>query len=263
MKVAILGSGGPRPHPERASPGQAVLDDDHVHLVDCGPGTGHNLALLGLSMARVDHVFLSHTHLDHCLELPSVVLAGYLEGRTSPLNVYGPEGTAHVVDVLLRDAFAYVADLIRAVANVELDVRVTEVETGWQAAAGSLQIHAAEVMHNFPCAAFRFSDRKGVSVTFSGDTIPCDAVVDLAASTDLLIHDCAFPDEMADVARASFHTCPRELGEVAAQAGAKAAAMTHMFPACDGQELQMEQSVSREFGGEVSMAADRRVYDLG
>lgn len=263
MKVAILGSGGPRPHPKRASPGQAVLGDRQVHLVDCGPGTGHNLALLGLSAGQVDHVFLSHTHLDHCLELPSVILAGYLEGRTSPINVYGPEGTAHVVDVLLRDAFAYVADLIRGVTNAELDVRVSEVETGWHAPVDALRVQAAEVKHNFPCAAFRFEDADGASVTFSGDTIPCDAVVDLAASTDLLIHDCAFPDEMADIARSSFHTCPRELGEVAAQASVGAAVMTHMFPACDGQEPQMEQSVRKEFGGEVSMAADRHVYDVG
>ena len=94
-----------------------------------------------------------------------------------------------------------------------------------------------------PAYAFRF-DTAGGSVTISGDTAPCDNLVRLAEDTDLLMHEAidfgwvekAYAHEEPVTAQASVdhhhksHTSPRQAGEIATRAGARALALHHLVP---------------------------------
>jgi len=76
----------------------------------------------------------------------------------------------------------------------------------------------------------------------------------LAAGADVLIHDCAFPDEMGEKPG---HTIPRQLGEIAREAGVKKVVLVHLFPPCRGKEEEMIASVQKSFDGEVIVGEDQ------
>jgi ribonuclease Z len=83
-----------------------------------------------------------------------------------------------------------------------------------------------------PCFGLRLDTNDGKSVSFSGDTSPCDRFIELSKDVDLMIHECTFP-ESAIAYRKKIqvgtwsHTSPKELGEIAHAAGASSLVATH------------------------------------
>jgi hypothetical protein len=76
-------------------------------LVDCGSGTTRRLAELGAQWRTITHVALTHFHIDHHGDLPSLVFAwkyGFLPPRSEPLTIIGPVGTT---GLLARLSAAY------------------------------------------------------------------------------------------------------------------------------------------------------------
>ncbi len=75
-------------------------------------------------------------------------------------------------------------------------------------------------------------EKGGKSVVFSGDTSPCDRLVELAKDCDLLIHECTFPEAALEFRRTAnvgtwAHTSPVQLGERAVRSGCKSLIATH------------------------------------
>ncbi|HEY8685410.1 MAG TPA: MBL fold metallo-hydrolase, partial [Chloroflexota bacterium] len=86
LAVTVLGSGGPIANPTRASSGYVVwLDNVPRLLVDAGGGTFVRLGELRVDVPLIDMVFLTHTHIDHTGGLAPVVMAAYMQGRTTHL----------------------------------------------------------------------------------------------------------------------------------------------------------------------------------
>jgi ribonuclease BN (tRNA processing enzyme) len=83
-----------------------------------------------------------------------------------------------------------------------------------------------------PCFAFRFETSEGSSAVFSGDTVPCDAMVELAEGVDLLVHECNFPDEEVETRKQLgyawyIHSTPKGVAEVARRAAPTRLALNH------------------------------------
>ena len=69
MKVVVVGSGSALPDPSRGNPSQAVVVDGEVLLFDCGERATVNLVRAGINPMNVDHVFLTHLHWDHMVDI--------------------------------------------------------------------------------------------------------------------------------------------------------------------------------------------------
>ena len=80
-----------------------------------------------------------------------------------------------------------------------------------------------------PSIAYRVESRDGV-VVISGDTAPCDDVVELARGADVLVHDAAFLEEIIEERQMWSHSGPAGAGRVAAAAGVKTLVLTHLGP---------------------------------
>ncbi len=65
MKLSILGSGKAYPHPKRNAPAYHLSCDNQSFLIDCGSGTLHQLARMGLDVYALDGIFITHFHMDH------------------------------------------------------------------------------------------------------------------------------------------------------------------------------------------------------
>jgi ribonuclease BN (tRNA processing enzyme) len=238
MDVTFLGTGSAMQSADRAQTGILVEDGDDRLLLDCGAGVLRRLQQ-ERGYEAVEHVLLTHHHLDHCSDLLALLKARWLAGAET-LSVAGPPGTEALVEDLLS-AHDYLRDRV--------DLTLRDVESG-QFSFGGFDVQARETRHSLPCLAYRFGD----DFAFSGDS---EAFAELAAFFDgcsVVAHDCSFPDSV-DV---SNHPTPSSLGEAFAGVDVETLVLTHLYPHTDGEHDAMADSVREQFDGEVRFAADRQ-----
>jgi ribonuclease Z len=104
--------------------------------------------------------------------------------------------------------------------------------------------------------------RPGRRVVYSGDTRPLESTVEAARDADLLIHDGTFGDDEAGRARSTGHSTAREAAGVAARAGAKRLALTHVSSRYAGEADRLGREAREAFDGTVIVAEDGRRIDV-
>jgi ribonuclease BN (tRNA processing enzyme) len=87
----ILGSSSGMPQADRACTGYLLKTGENLTLIDCGGGVTSSFLRCGFDPLDVDRAFVSHSHPDHCCELPLFIQMVYLARRTRPLDIYLPE----------------------------------------------------------------------------------------------------------------------------------------------------------------------------
>jgi cAMP phosphodiesterase len=205
MKLRILGcSGGIGGESLRTT---SLLVDDDV-LVDAGTGVG-NLSIEEL--ARIDHLFLTHTHLDHIACLP-LMIDSVADRRSAPLTVYGAPA---VLDILRKHIFNWQVwpDFAEIPSGDNPFMRYQPIELLVPVVLGGRKFTPLPVDHTVPAVGYRLDSGAG-SLVFSGDTGPCDALWQAVNRIDNLRHvivECAFPDREAPLAVLSKHLCPSML----------------------------------------------------
>jgi len=265
MRVTLLGTGTALPTGDRVQSGAVVESDDRSWrvLVDCGGGVLQRLPQADVDVESVDAALVTHTHLDHVADLPSLIKARVLAGAPE-FEVVGPPGIDGALDDLLA------VDDVRDRA----DLTVREIEAGRVAVAG-VGVTAFEADHSVPTLGYRFhsggvsepvdsetdGDRTGTvrgGVTFSGDTTPSETVAEAADGSTVLVHDCAYPDG----ADADGHTTPSGLAGVLAGRNVERVYLTHLYPDTRGKEGAMTATVESRFDGEVTIASDLETFEV-
>ena len=175
--------------------------DGEVLLIDCGERATVNLTKADINPIEVDHLFITHLHWDHFADYNYFLMTTWNCGKENTLHVYGPPGTREMHDSMLQ-------------ANCGCGV--CESVCGKLASADW---------------GFRIESDYG-SVAFSGDTVPCQAMVELAKDVDLLVHEATFLDEIIAQRAPAWtgHSGPTDAGRTAQEAGAKKLVLTHFGP---------------------------------
>jgi ribonuclease Z len=275
MQLTLLGTGCPAVHAERYGPAQIVRHPGTTLLVDCGSGVTQRMAQAGISGRDIDAVLLTHMHSDHIVDLFQLVMSSWHQGRDRPQRVFGPPGTYRYVDGLVS---LWQAEMEQRIAHerrpsaLALQTEVTEIDPGQEVEFGALRVRAVEVDHRPVRHAYGFVFQTGAAkLVISGDTRPCDALVEAARDADLLLHEVFVHREMPPIEGrrtaetvenvASYHTLSSDVGKVAARAGAKWLALTHFVPPdCDTGALYEE--VKADFPGPVTIGADLMTLDV-
>ena len=91
LKVVICGSRSPLPSPGRAESCVLVEAGDDIYIFDMGNGSVNNLQEFQVPWPNVKAVLITHMHSDHMADLPDAHLLSWIQGRNSPLMVFGPE----------------------------------------------------------------------------------------------------------------------------------------------------------------------------
>lgn len=196
----------------------------------------------------VHGVLLSHLHADHCLDMsPFYVLRRYHPGGLPPrIPVFGPPDTGE------RMALAYGMDPDPGMSDV-FDARAypeTEFELG------PFRVSAHPVFHPVTAYALRV-EAGGRVLTFSGDTAPCDALVEAASDADVALFEASYRD--GDDNPPGLHMTASQSGLAAKKAGAGRLILTHMVTWHDNSAALEHASV---FGGDVSLAYPGMVVDI-
>jgi ribonuclease BN (tRNA processing enzyme) len=234
MKIRILGcSGGIGGRHLRTT----SLLVDHDILIDAGTGVG-DLAIAEL--VQIDHVFITHSHLDHTACLPFIVdTVG--EMRNRPLTVHA---TAATLEILRAHLFNWATwpDFTVIPSAEQPFMRFSEISLGQEVVIDGRRIVPLPADHTVPAVAFQMDSGAG-SLVFSGDTGPCPELwktVNQIRNLKYLIIECAFSDRERALAMASKHLCPSLLMAELAQLERNCDVyITHLKP---GQiELTMQE----------------------
>jgi len=106
------------------------------------------------------------------------------------------------------------------------------------------------------------SSRPGRRVVYTGDTRPVDTTVEIARDADLLIHDGTFAADNAKRARETAHSTGGEAGEIAARAGAKRLALTHVSSRYGADPSPIRRDAEAAFDGEAFVATDGQTIEV-
>jgi ribonuclease BN (tRNA processing enzyme) len=207
MKIRVLGCSGGIGGSLRTT---SFLVDEDV-LLDAGTGVG-DLSLE--SLAKIDHIFVSHSHLDHVTSIPFLVdTVCWMRG--SPIIVYGIKEVldilrAHLFNWKIWPDFTQIPDADNPFM-VYREIRVGEtVEL-----KGGRRFTPIPANHTVPAVGYLIDNGRNALV-FSGDTSTNDAlwkVVNRTANLKYLIIETAFSNKERDIAVASRHLCPQMLAE--------------------------------------------------
>ena len=183
---------------------------DHDVLIDAGTGVG-DLSLA--EMIMIDHVFVTHSHLDHIVSIPLMVdSVGFM--RDKPLVVHA---TAETIEILKQHVFNWkVWPDFSEIPNAQQPcLRYETIKLGETVNLGGRKITPIPANHVVPAVGFHL-DSGEASLIFSGDTTSCDALWDTANRIDnlqFLIVETAFSNAERDLALMSKHFCPSLLAK--------------------------------------------------
>ena len=241
MRLTFLGSGGSAVSAKRACP-SFVVDDSLVF--DLGPGSLKNLRLSRIKPDQLMSVFISHTHADHISDLVPFLWAMQIDGRQTPLRIYGPPKFSSTLQKLFKctntpkDFFKF-------------PLSVTDLDFGQKVDA----VSTCRTAHVVPTLAFRV-DSRGKKFCYSADTSYCPAVVDLAHGVDLLLHEAMFLEYQSNIAELIKHSTARMAGRAGKDAEAKELILFHIPPPYEHRETEYMSEASAEYGKSVSIGTD-------
>jgi len=201
MKIRVLGcSGGIGGHHLRTT----SFLVDHDILIDAGTGVG-DLSITELK--QIDHVFITHSHLDHVTSLAFIVDA-VGDMRDRPLVVHATEAT---IRILREHIFNWQIwpDFSQTPHDRPFLV-YSPILVGQTVTVDGRMITPLPANHTVPAVGYQL-DSGDASLVFSGDTGHCPefwAVVNKIQNLRYLIIECAFPDQEKDLAIKSLHLCP-------------------------------------------------------
>lgn len=258
MRVKILGCSGGIGGSLMRTTSMLV---DHDILIDAGTGVG-DLSIAEL--VKIDHVFVTHSHLDHIACLP---LIGDSVGdmRESPLTVYATQPT---IDILQKHVFNWaVWPDFTQIPDVEHPfLRFQAIQLGQAVTPGDRAgrtITALPANHTVPAVGYHL-DSGHASLVFTGDTSVCEEFwqeVNKIRNLRYLIVETAFSNRELQLATVSKHLCPSVLaGELAKLQRAAELFITHLKP---GQGELIMQEIE-ECVGEYRprMLQDHHVFEF-
>ncbi len=253
MTLTILGSGAAVPSPRRGMSGYLLRAGGDTLVIDTGPGTIPRLMKEGSDPRQVTHLIYSHNHLDHTGDLAAWLASCRVPGeeRSLPLTILGSEGF-HEMFTALRRAYGSMIDP----SGYDLGTAALSAARRDRHDAGGWSVQAFPVDHIASSIGLRVTDSAGRVFVYTGDTAPCDTLVDLARDADLLLIESSTPDG----SRLPRHLTPSDVAAVAARANVRRVVLTHLYPVCDG--VDMLDPVRRHFDGEAILAEDGMTVEI-
>lgn len=269
LRIIFLGTGGSWPTVKRNVSSIAIKRGSEILLFDCGEGTQRQFQKSNLSYMQISKIFISHFHGDHFLGLPGLIQTMQLNDRDKPLHIYGPKGMEKLTDQLItlgyfRPSYRIISHEVNNGDKIEFEdynIHTLKVNHNVPAFAYCILENQRPGKFNKPKAIEvgipegpLFSQlqrgqcitlvngktitpdmvlgpsRKGRMIVISGDTKPCEELIEFSKNADVLIHEATFDSELEEVAKEYGHTTAFQAAEIAKKACVDKLFLVHISP---------------------------------
>jgi len=153
FEVTILGSSSSTPIFNRNPSAQILNVNEKYILIDCGEATQNQLLNFGLKANRIDQIFISHLHGDHYLGLVGLLSSLHLNGRTKPMDIFGPAELKEIIDL----QFKHSQTVLRYPINFSptTDDKRYRIFESYDVVVDSFPLD-----HRIPCTGFLFTEKQ-------------------------------------------------------------------------------------------------------
>ncbi len=191
-KLTVLGTGTIVPVTDRKCSGYLLDNNDELILIDCGPGILGQLTDIETDFSRLNNILITHFHYDHISDLFALILSLDMRSRgNNILNITGPEG----IRKILYDAKKWLFPSENGYRPEKINI--TEVLPG-RFKILDLDVSAEKTFHTEKSLCYRFDDRNGRSLFYSGDTEYNGNIVKLGKYADIAVVECSHSEKFYD-----------------------------------------------------------------
>ena len=289
LGVTFLGTGAACPTVERNVSGLSVTREGETFLFDCGEGTQRQMMRYGVGFSFKE-IFFSHYHSDHILGFIGLFRTMGLLDRQESVTMYGPRGAERILSHAMAvgvEKTKFPVNIVEVKPgdrlkrkDYEFQVFATEHRTdtvGYAlveeqrlgrfdpAKAAELGIPEGPLWGRLHRGQSVTLDdgrvisaetlvgpaRLGRTLVYTGDTRPCQTVLEAARGADLLIHEATFSGDERDRALETGHSTAREAAEIARSAGVKRLVLTHISARYSREAPELLAEATAVFPGVV------------
>ncbi len=261
MKLVFLGTGGGTNEERYKTCIFVPFDKKNNLILDVGGGTEiiNQYAKAKVNHTCVKHIFISHTHFDHCLGLPAFLF--YLatemkEEMPEEVRIYSNKRIINDLKEVVRITGAGALErwgkrLIWIETKTEEPVRVTK-NCSLLAFPAKGRVELKE--QDLSCLVKLSNPPK--TILFTGDTLQNKYLEKYARGVDVLIHEVILTHKNAQLAHRHGHSTSRDAGELAQKAGIKQLVLTHIYQSDVVKEKSLLEEVKKYFSGPVQLIHD-------
>ncbi len=265
MEITFLGTSSAVHSYTRSHPSIAIKAFGETILFDCGEGTQRQLIYAKISPMKISKIFITHYHGDHILGIPGLLQSMNFRGRETKLTVYGPKGLDNLRQAISNLGFPNFdfpvewieIDTGTVVENEEYVIKAQRVKHNTLTLAYSIEelkkprflrqkaidlgvpvgpdfgrLHRGESVEVngeiIKPEQVLGPPRKGHKITYSGDTMPCEEIINFAKDSTILIHESTYKAEDKDKADLHAHSTAVDAANIALNSNSKELILTHI-----------------------------------
>ena len=277
FELHILGCGSALPTTRHFPTSQIVNVRDKLFMIDCGEGAQLQFRKSHLKFSRLNHIFISHLHGDHCFGLLGLI------STLNELHIHSPKGLETLLTPML-DFFN--RQMTYKVLFHEFDTK----EPMQIYEDRSLTVTTIPLRHRMPCCGFLFAEKRrpnhiiremvdfyqvpvyelnrikngadyvtpegktvsnnlltrpsapSRSYAYCSDTIYLPSIVEQIKGVDLLFHEATFANEDAPRAKETFHTTAAQAAEIARKAEVKKLLIGHFSARYEDENILLQEA---------------------
>ena len=295
-----MGSASAKPVIDRFQSAQVLSVHGRSFLIDCGEGVQVQLQRYGVSIMKIDSIFISHIHGDHVFGIFGLLSTMGMLGRSTPLNIYAPVSFGPILKFFLS---YYGEGVMFEIRHVALKMKEPEIVYETK----SLEISAFPLNHGIETFGFLFKEKapqrnvwkhilsryeftlteigtlkRGEDVVREDETIRCEDATyipwvprsyaycsdtapfpELASwvrGVDLLYHESTYLEEQVELAAKRHHSTTKQAAQCALDAGAKKLVIAHYTSRV--RDAAVFEAECRKVFPETYAASDGSVFDI-
>ena len=265
MEITFLGTASAVHSSTRSHPSIALKAFGETMLFDCGEGTQRQLIYAKISPMKISKIFITHYHGDHILGMPGLLQSMNFRGRETKLTIYGPKGLDNLRQAISNLGFPdfdfplewIEIDSGTVIENEEYIIKAQRVKHNTLTLAYSVEelkkprflrqkaidlgvpvgpkfgkLHSGESVEVngeiIKPEQVLGPPRKGHKITYSGDTMPCEEIINFAKDSTILIHESTYKAEDKDKADLHAHSTSVDAANIALNSNSKELILTHI-----------------------------------
>lgn len=280
MEITFLGTSSAVHSFERNHPSIVLKAFGEVMMFDCGEGTQRQLIYAKISPMKISKIFITHFHGDHILGLPGLIQSMNFRGRDKKLTIYGPKGLNVLKEAIFSLGYCKIEFPIEFIEIGSEIVEKTEdyiiksqevnhfvpclaysieelkkprflrekaIELGVPVGPDFGKLHKGQEVEVdgkiIKPEQVLGPPRKGRKITYSGDTTPCEEMIELAKDSTLLIHESTYVKEDSDKAEENYHSTSADAALIAKKSNSKKLILTHISTRYQNTDQLLNESL--------------------